>query len=138
VKDTLVVGLKHRAVLDIDDTLTVPRVSPKLVAFGDMPPVFATAFLVGFVEATCIEAIAPHLDDGEHSVGTHVDVSHIAATPTGMSVVAEVELIEVDKRFLVFKVVATDEAGEIGEGIHKRAIISVEKFMSKLEQKQRS
>jgi len=92
----------------------------------------------GRSEATCIEAIAPYLDDGEHSVGTHVDVSHIAATPTGMGVVAEIELIEVDKRFLVFKVVATDETGKISEGIHKRAIISVEKFMSKLEQKRRS
>ncbi|WP_337660500.1 thioesterase family protein [Anderseniella sp. Alg231-50] len=81
MKDTLRPGLTHSAALEIDQSLTVPHVSSKLEAFGDMPPVFATAFMIAFIEATCIEAIAKHLDDGEHSVGTHVDVSHLAATP---------------------------------------------------------
>ena len=81
-------GLVHSASLTVDGSLTVPQVSPKLAAFADMPPVFATAFLVAFIEATCIEAIRPHLESGQHSVGTHVDVSHSAATPVGMQVKA--------------------------------------------------
>lgn len=135
MKDTLVQGLIHSANLDVDESLTVPKVSPALTAFEDMPPVFATAFMVAFVEATCIEALAPHLDVGEHSVVTHVDMNHIAATPIGHTVRAEVELIDVQKRSITFKVSAYDNDGLIGEGMHKRAIINVEKFLSKVAEK---
>ncbi|WP_120633812.1 thioesterase family protein [Ruegeria sp. EL01] len=133
MKDSLVQGLKHEATLFVDDSLIVPNVSAKLNAFADMPPVFATAFMVGFIEATCIELIAPHLHDDEHSVGTHIDVSHIAATLPGTEVTVQVELDSVEGRSLAFRVAASDETGLIGKGTHKRAIIIAARFISKLQ-----
>lgn len=106
MKETLKVGLKYSAEILVGAELIVPGAAKHFPSFHDMPPVFATAYLVGFLEATCIEAINPHLGDDEHSVGTKVDFSHIAATPVGMKVSAEVELIEINKRTLVFKVSA--------------------------------
>lgn len=135
MKDTLRVGLKHTAIITVTADLIVPGAANYFPSFHDMPPVFATAYLVGFIEATCIEAINPHLDDDEHSVGTKVNVSHIAATPLGMNVTADVELIEINKRNLVFKVSARDEAGLVSEGIHHRAVINFEKFVGKVSEK---
>ncbi len=131
----LTTGISHSAELSVDRSLTVPKVSPHLMAFEDMPPVFATAYMVAFLEATCIELLAPHLDEGEHTVGVHVDVSHVAATPVGMSVKAHVELVEIAKRTLTFRVSAHDESGLIGEGLHKRAVIQVGKFMDAVNSK---
>jgi fluoroacetyl-CoA thioesterase len=133
--DASVIGLKHKASLRIDESLTVPHVSDRFKSFEGMPPVFATAFLVAFIEATCIEALAPWLDAGEGSVGTWVDVSHVAATPVGMTVTAEVELIHVEGRSLHFRVTASDEGGLIGEGEHKRAIIDRERFIARVNSK---
>lgn len=135
MKDSLLPGLAHWAALTVDESLTVPRVSPHLAAFADMPPVFATAMMVGFVEATCIELMAPHLDDGEHSVGIDVNLTHSAATPVGMGVRAEVTLSEVNGRILTFNVKAFDDAGPIGEGVHKRAVILKDRFMEKVAAK---
>ena len=97
MKPTLAPGLTHEATLTVTDDLTVPHVSPHVAAFNDMPAVFATAYMVGFIEATCIECIRAHLDEGEHSVGTQVNVTHTAATPVGMTVTARVRLTEVDR-----------------------------------------
>ena len=124
-------GLRHIQALPVDPSLTVPAVS-KAFAFEDMPPVFATAFLVGFIEWACIEALRPYLDAGERTVGTHVDVSHTAATPVGMTVTAEVELIAVEGRKLRFKVACRDDAGPIGEGFHERAVIDLARFMARV------
>lgn len=135
MKDNLKPGLTHTAALVVDDSLTVPCVSPHLSAFSDMPPVFATAMMVGFIEATCIELMAPHLDVGEHSVGVNVDVSHTAATPVGMGVRAEVILTAVEGRILTFDVKAFDDAGPIGGGLHKRAVILTDRFMMKVAAK---
>jgi fluoroacetyl-CoA thioesterase len=79
------VGLRHTQSVKVDAGLTVPNVSTAFGAFHDMPPVFATAFMVGFVEATCIEALKRYLVEGQHTVGIHVDLSHSAATPVGMT-----------------------------------------------------
>ena len=84
MKDTLKPGLTMTRTLPVSADLTVPRVNPAFSSFADMPPVFATAFMIAFAEVTCIDCIADHLDDGEHSVGIHVDVSHSAATPVGI------------------------------------------------------
>jgi fluoroacetyl-CoA thioesterase len=129
----LVPGLSHAATLPITEELTVPAVSPALTEFADMPPVFATAYMVGFIEATCIALLKPYLADGQHSVGTAIDVSHTAATPAGMAVTANVELIEAEGRRLRFRVSAQDDAGPIGEGTHDRYIIDVAKFMDRVE-----
>ncbi|WP_342643347.1 thioesterase family protein [Rhodoligotrophos ferricapiens] len=135
MKSGLVVGLRHSQSITVDQSLTVPFVSQAFAGFADMPPVFATAFMVGFIECTCIEGLRPFLDAHERTVGTHVDVSHAAATPLGMTVTAEVELIAIEGRKLRFKVICRDEAGFIGEGFHERAIIDVDRFMARVSEK---
>lgn len=129
---TLVIGLSHRETMRVEARHTVPAVAPDWPGFADMPPVFATAMMVGFMEQTCITALRPYLQAGQHSVGTHVAMSHVAATPAGMTVTAEVELVEVEGRALTFRVSCRDDAGPIGEGTHRRAIIDVERFMGRL------
>jgi fluoroacetyl-CoA thioesterase len=119
----------------VDESLTVPSVSARFPGFSDMPPVFATAFMVGFVEWTCIEALRPHLSEGEQTVGTRIDMSHVAATPVGLQVRAEVELMAVEGRKLQFRVRCFDDRELIGEGTHERAIIRPASFATRLEAK---
>ena len=133
--DASVIGLKHEARLLIDESLTVPHVSDRFKSFQGMPPVFATAFLVGFIEATCIEALEPWLDPGQATVGTYVDVSHVAATPAGMTVTAEVELIAVEGRSLRFHVSVRDGCDLISEGEHQRALIDQARFEARVNGK---
>ena len=135
MKPGLTPGLRHVQSLRIDRSLTVPAVSRAFTGFADMPEVLATAYLVGFIEWACIEALRPYLDSAEQSVGTHIDVSHIAATPIGMTITAEVELVAVDGRKLRFKVLCRDDAEAIGEGVHERAIIDRAKFTKRTAEK---
>lgn len=134
----LVPGLTFEARQIVTDRQTVPRVEPDWNGFSDMPPVFATAMMVGFIEQTCILALQPYLSPEQRTVGTHVDVSHVAATPVGMAVTARIELVSVEGRSLLFKVACHDEAGLIGEGTHRRAIIDAARFLEKLKVKQAS
>lgn len=97
--------------------------------------VFATPQMIALMEATASESVAPYLDEGSTSVGTLVNVSHVAATPVGMTVRCESELTEVEGRKLVFNVKAYDECGLIGEGTHERFIVFSEKFMAKTNAK---
>ncbi|HBS54606.1 MAG TPA: thioesterase [Stenotrophomonas sp.] len=113
----------------------VPNVAPDWPGFVGMPPVFATAMMIGFIEQTCIQGLAPYLETGQATVGTHVDVSHVAATPQGMRVTAQVELVAIEGRTLLFKVRCEDEGGLIGEGLHRRAIIDSARFLQKLSAK---
>ena len=128
-------GLVFSQTLRVDESLLVPAVSRHFTGFADMPPVFATAFMVGFIEWACIEAIRPYLLEGEHSVGTHVDVSHLAATPAGLYVTAEVRLSAVEGRKLAFAVACRDEREVIGQGHHERAIIRVASFVDRVRAK---
>lgn len=121
--------------MEITPKLTVPGNADKFHDFADMPPVFATAMMVGFIENTAINAINPFLEEGQQSLGTLVNFTHIAPTPIGMKVYADIELIEIDGRRIKFKVIARDERDIICEGIHERAIINVQKFLEKLNQK---
>lgn len=97
--------------------------------------VFATPMMIALIEQTCYESVLPHLEVGQGTVGTLVNVAHTAATPVGMRVWCESELVEVDRRRLVFKVKVYDECGPIGEGSHERFIIDNAKFMEKLNLK---
>ena len=97
--------------------------------------VFATPMMISLIEKAAVLSIEPWLEEGQSSVGTHINVSHCAATPIGMKVWAETEVIEVDRRKVCFSVKAFDERGLIGEGTHERFIIDVEKFQSKAENK---
>ena len=101
-----------------------------------MPEVFATGFLVGFLEWACLKAINPHLDwPAEQTVGTHIDVSHCAATPPGMEVIADVELIAVNGKTLIFTVRAHDGRDLISEGRHERYVIVKERFDARVRAK---
>ena len=134
---TLVPGLRHTLTITVDDTLIVPAVFPARPSFGAMPPVFATAFMIGLMELACVEALQAHLGPEQLTVGTHVDVSHCAATPAGMTVTAEVTLEAVDGRKLWFHVAARDQTDLIGEGRHQRAIIERARFMTSVARKAR-
>lgn len=131
----LTIGLRHRETMQVKACHTVPEVEQDWSGFQDMPPVFATAMMVGFIEQTCILALRPFLSEGQHTVGTHVDVSHVAATPIGMHVTADIELTQIDGRTLLFAVECHDESGLIGKGTHQRAIIDVARFMDRLAKK---
>ena len=97
--------------------------------------VFATPMMISLIEQTCNESVLPYLDEGQGTVGTLVNVAHTAATPIGMRVWCDSELVEVDRRRLVFNVKAYDECGPIGEGTHERFIIDTAKFMEKIKAK---
>ena len=92
MKPSLAPGIAHELRFTVPVGKTVPHLYPESPAFAAMPEVFATGFMVGLVEWACIDAIAPHLEDGEMSLGVHIDLSHDAATPPGMEVVARVVL----------------------------------------------
>jgi predicted thioesterase len=98
-------------------------------------PVYATPAMIALMENTAWESVEPYMEAGRSTVGTKLDVSHTSASPVGARVTCEAELIEVDGRRLVFKVSASDDAGPIGEGLHERFIINVEKFMARTEAK---
>ena len=135
-KETLRPGLAHAETITVTDRLIVPEMADYFSQFAGMPPVLATAYLVAFVEWTCVQALADHLLPGEHTVGTHVDLSHTAATPVGMKATAAIELIERDGRKLRFKVACRDARDEIGAGFHERVVIDEARFLSKLKEKQ--
>lgn len=101
-----------------------------------MPEVFATGFLVGFLEWACIKAINTYLEwPAEQTVGTHIDISHEAATPPGLEVTAIVELLKVEGRKLIFNVEAHDGIDLISKGTHERFVIEKENFDLKLSEK---
>lgn len=128
-------GLRHSQQLVVRPRHTVPEIDATWPGFRDMPPVLATAIMIGFVEQTCVEALRPYLPAQQRTVGTHVDVSHVAATPVGMTITAEIELVAVDGKALRFRVRCSDEAGLIGEGTHERAIVDFEKFSKRVAEK---
>jgi fluoroacetyl-CoA thioesterase len=133
--DDLKPGLKGSSTISVAEDLTVPSVAADHFGFSDMPPVFATAYLVGFVEWACIQVLKPYLSQAQRTVGVHVDLSHTAATPIGMNVTADVELVERNDRKLRFKVAVRDDAEVISEGFHERYIIDVERFMARVAKK---
>ena len=93
--------------------------------------VYATPCMIALMEGAACEAIADAVPEEKSSVGIHLDISHLSSTPVGMEVWAEAEVTAVDGSIITFSVTAYDEAGKIGEGIHKRAIISSQRFLDK-------
>ncbi|HBL83825.1 MAG: thioesterase [Clostridiales bacterium GWF2_38_85] len=122
-------GLKYT----LTDTVT-PDKTAKAVGSGGLE-VFATPAMLALMEKTSAALAQPHLAEGEGTVGTLVDITHISATPLGMQVSCESELIEIDRKRLVFRVTASDERGKIGEGAHERFIINNNCFMAKVNSK---
>jgi fluoroacetyl-CoA thioesterase len=133
--DDLTPGLRHSATIRVTEELAVPASGRLLGAVAEMPPVFATAQMIAFVEWTCVAALAPYLAPQQRTVGTRIEISHSAATPIGMNVTADIELVEIDGRRLRFRVSCRDEAEPIGAGFHERTIIDHERFMARLVRK---
>ena len=121
----LTIGIKGQAEMLVTDAVTARNVGSGTVA------VLATPMMIALMEKTCLQSVRPFLKEGQDTVGTRVDVSHTAATPVGMTVRCESELVEIDRRRLVFRVTARDDAGVVGEGLHERFIIDIAKFQAK-------
>ena len=123
----LQVGQKGRAEIVVEG-----RNTAKSMGSGSLD-VLATPALVAIMEEAAVNAL--ELDEGESTVGTALDIKHLAATPVGMKVWAEAELVEIDRRRLVFEVNAYDEVEKIGSGRHERFMIQAERFLNKTNQK---
>lgn len=128
MKPGLAIG--DRAVFSraVPESETVSRLFPDSTLLAQMPDVLATAYMIGLMEWACCEHIAPYYEDGECSLGTHVDISHVAPTPPGLTVTVTSELEEIEGRFVWFKVSAHDGQDLIGAGRHPRALVHVDRF----------
>lgn len=136
MKTSLQSGLTYSHTFVVSDSKLVPSLYPEAKEFSVMPKVFATGYLVGLLEWTCIKALTPHIDwPAQQSVGTSIDIKHLAATPAGFEITCKVELIEMDGKRLVFKVEAHDGIDLISKGSHERFIINKEKFDQRLQDK---
>ncbi|MBP5548775.1 MAG: thioesterase family protein [Bacteroidales bacterium] len=121
----IAIGTKGHLEQVVTDDVCADKIGSGLVK------VFATPMMIALIERTCNESVLAQLEAGQGTVGTMVNVTHCAATPVGMKVWCDSELVEVDRRRLLFKVAAYDECGLIGEGTHERFVIDSEKFQQK-------
>ena len=121
----ITVGMKGRA-----DTLCEREDTAKEVGSGSLL-VYATPCMVALMEGAACEAIEEALPEGKTTVGTAMNIEHIAATPVGLDVWAEAEVTEVNGKVITFSVAAYDEKGQIGKGTHKRCMVDTQKFLDK-------
>ena len=136
MKQTLVAGLEGTYRYRVGELRTVPRMYEDAPDFQMMPAVLATGYLVALAEWACIELIKPHLDwPREQTLGTHVSLSHLAATPPGLTVEIHSRLEAVEGRKLVFRVDAHDGIDRITEGVHERHVIDAARFERKVADK---
>jgi fluoroacetyl-CoA thioesterase len=138
MKPTLKPGLTYRFAYKVPDDKTVPHLFPDSIDFQSMPKVFATGFMVGLMEWTCMQLMAPHLDPGEGSLGIHIDVSHEAATPPGLTITVEAECTAVDGKRLSFRLRAHDGVDQIGSGTHQRFVVRWDSFNARVAEKAKS
>lgn len=136
MKPSLTAGLKHSFSYQVPRTKTVPHLYEEAPQLQAMPDVFATGFMVGLMEWTCVQLLEPHLDEGEGSLGVHIDVSHKAATPVGFTITVEAECIELRGPRAKFSVRAHDGVDEIGAGTHERFIVGWDRFNKGVAAKQ--
>lgn len=137
MKESLEPGLEYEFAYTVPRDKTVPCLYPEAPEFQVMPEVFATGFLVGLVEWTCIQALEPHLDwPREQTVGTRLELGHSAPTPPGLTVTVRVTLTRVEGRKLVFEFSARDGVDEISRGTHERFVVDVERFGKTIAKKQ--
>ena len=125
----LTIGIKGTQTIKVTEENTAAAMGSGTLA------VFATPAMIALMEKTAYLSVQDALDEGMGSVGTYLNVKHLAATPVGMQVTCESELVEIDARRLVFTVKAYDETGLIGEGTHERFIVLNEKFLAKTNAK---
>lgn len=125
----ILIGTKCRLEQTVTDALTAANVGSGAL------PVFGTPYMSALMENAAMTCLQSFLEEGQGSVGTHLDISHDAPTPIGMKVWAEAEVTAVDGKALTFAVTAHDEAGVIGKGTHDRFVITVDRFLAKAEKK---
>jgi fluoroacetyl-CoA thioesterase len=136
MKDSLRSGLTFEFKFTVPENKTVPHLYPESSEFQAMPRVLATGFMVGLFEWACIQAINPHIDwPEEQTVGIHINLSHTAATPPGLTISVKGKLEEVEGRKLSFSLVADDGVDKISEGTHDRFVIHAAKFNAKMAEK---
>jgi fluoroacetyl-CoA thioesterase len=135
MKPTLAPGATYKLSFAVPETKTVPNLYPESPDFQAMPAVFATGFMVGLMEWTCLELLKPHLEPGEGSLGIHIDVSHSAATVPGQVVTVDAECTKVEGRRIGFNVKAHDGVETIGVGRHERMIVPWARFKSRVNEK---
>ncbi len=126
MESNLQIGIKHKIEKIILQKDTAVKYGSGTVE------VFATPAMISLMEKTAFESVSQFLPKGFSTVGTIVNINHIKATPVGQKVICESELIEIDKKKLIFKIIANDEKGKIGFGIHTRFIINISDFMNKI------
>lgn len=126
---SIVIGTKGR-----EETVVCESNTAAAVGSG-MVPVFATPFMIALMEGAAAKTVLPFISEDESTVGTHLNVSHSAATPIGMKVWAEATVTAAEGKKITFEVVAYDEEGEIGRGTHERFIIRPDKFLAKVQAK---
>jgi fluoroacetyl-CoA thioesterase len=122
-------GLTGTAEIVVGTRDTAPHVGSGKIG------VLATPIMVNLMEAAALQAVERYMPPGHQTVGTHLDVKHFAATPVGLRVRAHAELVKVDGRTLIFTIRAVDEREAIGEGVHERLIINVERFDQRMQKK---
>ena len=136
MKESLRAGLEGTFRYRVPPAKTVPHIYREAADFQLMPEVLATGYMVALAEWACIEVIKPHLDwPREQSLGTRVDLSHVAATPPGFTIEIHARLEAVEGRRLVFGVRATDGVDLISEGRHERHVIDARRFEEKVAAK---
>ena len=123
--DELKAGIRGHAEEDVTESVTALSMGS-----GGLK-VYATPRMITMMEFTAWSSVEPYMQEGMGTVGTHLDISHVSASPVGAHVTFDSELVEVDGRKLVFTVAAYDDAGKIGEGRHERFIIKNESFMAR-------
>lgn len=132
---TLKLGDQHELSFRIPLEKTVPFLYPESSDFRSIPPIFATGYMVGLMEWACLEALNPHLEAGENSLGTGISVSHLAATLPDMTVTVRTTCLTIDGHRITWHVEAYDDADLIGEGEHHRTVIRQDKFRRRLDEK---
>ena len=136
MSQTLSPGLSYTKTFLVPENKTVPYLFPEAPEFQAMPKVLATGFMVGLIEWTCIEAVAPYIDwPAEQTVGVNINVTPQAPTPPGMTVTVQVHLDKVEGRKLTFGITAHDDRDAIAQGTHERFIIDFERFNAKVLEK---
>jgi fluoroacetyl-CoA thioesterase len=136
MKESLKPGLEGTFRYRVPESKTVPRIYAEAPDFQMMPAVLATGYLVALAEWACIELVKPHLDwPREQTLGTHVDLSHVAATPPGLTIEIRTRLDGVEGRKLSFRISAHDGVDTITEGRHERHVIDAARFGQKVAAK---
>ncbi|GAA3263675.1 thioesterase family protein [Nonomuraea helvata] len=128
-------GLTARLDYTVPAERTVPHLLPEPSHFTALPAVLATGYLVGTVEWACMRVLDEYLDEGEQTLGVHVDLRHEAPTPPDGLLTVEAELTVVEGRHLTFTVHAFDDAATICPGVHRRAVIDAARFRARLDRR---